>query len=190
MGAATGRRAVLLDRDGVLNEPVVVDGRPRPPASLEGLVVTGDTEAACRDLRAAGLLLIVITNQPDVARGTADRAVVDAINDELRRRLALDDVLLCPHDDGDGCGCRKPAPGLILEAAARWGVDLGSSVVVGDRWRDIEAGRAAGCATVLVDRHYDERPAVGADLVVSSLREAVPWIVARPQRENADDSAD
>ncbi|TMC11764.1 MAG: HAD-IIIA family hydrolase [Chloroflexi bacterium] len=178
-GSGDAARAVLLDRDGVLNEPIVVDGTPRPPASLEALVVTGDTEVACRDLRRAGLLLIMVTNQPDVARGAQDRATVDAINLEVRRRVGLDDVLVCPHDDADGCACRKPAPGLILEAAARWGLDLAGSVVVGDRWRDVGAGRAAGCATVLIDRRYAERPAVGADLVAGSLRQAVPWIVRR-----------
>jgi D-glycero-D-manno-heptose 1,7-bisphosphate phosphatase len=173
------RSAVFLDRDGVLNEPVVRDGRPHPPASLADLVVTPDTEVACKALSAAGLLLIVVTNQPDLARGHASREEVEAINDELRRRLALDDVLVCPHDDQDGCACRKPNPGLLLEAASRWGVDLGRSVIVGDRWRDVGAGRRAGCATVLVQRGYAERPAVGADHVVGHLRGAVPWILRR-----------
>ncbi len=178
------RRAVFLDRDGVLNEPVVVDGRPVPPDSVGQVVLTPGVGVACSALRRAGFLLIVITNQPDIARGTRDRAAVDAINDELRRLLGLDDVLVCPHDDGDGCTCRKPQPGLILEAAARWQVSLGRSVMVGDRWRDIDAGRGAGCRTVLVARDYDERPATGADLVVGTLEEAVSWIVnAGPRRE-------
>jgi D-glycero-D-manno-heptose 1,7-bisphosphate phosphatase len=175
------RSAVFLDRDGVLNEPVVRDGRPHPPASLADLVVTPDTEVACRALGAAGLLLIVVTNQPDLARGHASREEVEAINQELRRRLALDDVLVCPHDDQDGCACRKPAPGLLLKAASRWGVDLGRSVMVGDRWRDVEAGRRARCATVLVHREYAERHATGADHVVGDLRAAVPWILRRTE---------
>jgi D-glycero-D-manno-heptose 1,7-bisphosphate phosphatase len=176
--AAAKRRAVFLDRDGVLNEPVTADGRPFPPGSLAGLVLTPGAERACTALRRAGFLLIVVTNQPDIARGSRDRRAVDAINDELRRRLGLDDVVVCPHDDADGCECRKPLPGMLLEAAARWGVSLPDSVMVGDRWRDIDAGRGAGCWTVHVARDYDERPAQGADLVVGGLEEAVPWIVA------------
>ncbi|TMC10348.1 MAG: HAD family hydrolase [Chloroflexi bacterium] len=171
------RRAVFLDRDGVLNEPVVVDGRPVPPDSLTDLVLTPGVEEACEELRSAGFLLILVTNQPDLARGTRDRATVDAINDELRRRLDLDDVLVCPHDDADRCMCRKPRPGLIHAAARRWHVDLPASVMVGDRWRDIEAGRGAGCRTILLERPYAERPATGADLVTGTLREAVIWIV-------------
>lgn len=180
--AAAPRRAVFLDRDGVLNEPVTVDGRPFAPDSVAGLVLAPGVEEACAALRRAGFLLIVVTNQPDIARGHRDRRAVDAINDELRRRLGLDDVLVCPHDDADGCACRKPRPGMILEAADRWGVSLTDSVMVGDRWRDIDAGRGAGCRTVHVARGYDERPAEGADLVVGGLREAVPWIVARTPR--------
>jgi D-glycero-D-manno-heptose 1,7-bisphosphate phosphatase len=175
------RQAVFLDRDGVLNEPVIVDGRPVPPDSVDTVVVAAGAEDACLALRRAGFMLILVTNQPDIARGTRDRRTVDAINEELRARLGLDDVLVCPHDDADGCTCRKPLPGLILEAATRWDVHLGDSVMVGDRWRDIEAGRSSGCRTVLVEREYDEARATGADLVVASLREAVPWI-ARQHR--------
>lgn len=181
--AAARRRAVFLDRDGVLNEAVVVDGHPAPPDSVADLVLTPGVEEACAALHGAGFLLIVVTNQPDIARRTRERATVDAINEELRRRLGLDDVLTCPHDDADGCGCRKPLPGLILEAARRWNVALGESVMVGDRWRDVDAGRSAGCRTVLLDRDYDERPAAGADLVTGTLRDAVPWIVAAGSRE-------
>jgi len=171
------RRAVFLDRDGVLNEPVLRDGVAHPPASVDELVVTPGAQEACRALRRAGLILVMVTNQPDLARGTATRETVDAINEELRRRLGLDAVFMCPHDDADRCACRKPRPGMLLEAASRLNVDLGGSVMVGDRWRDIDAGRSAGCATVLVRRDYDERPARGADHVVDNLGEALPWIL-------------
>jgi len=174
--ADAARRAVFLDRDGVLNEPVVVAGRPLPPDSVADLVLTPGVEEACAELRRAGFLLILVTNQPDIARGMRDRATVDAINEELRVRLRLDDVLVCPHDDMDGCACRKPRPGMILEGAARWRVNLGGSVMVGDRWRDVEAGRGAGCRTVLLARDYDERRPAGADHVTDTLAAAVPWI--------------
>lgn len=181
-GAA--RPAVFLDRDGVLNEAVVVDGRPHPPGSVGDLVVRPDTIEACERLHAAGLLLVVVTNQPDIARGRQTWEAVDAINSELRRRLPLDDVRVCPHDDKDNCRCRKPAPGLLIDGAAAWNIDLGQSVMVGDRWRDVEAGRRAGCAVVLVQHNYIERTSqTKADLVVAALHEAVPWILQTTKRE-------
>jgi transaldolase len=180
--ASARQRAVFLDRDGVLNEAVVVDGRPRPPESAASLVLTPGVEQACAALKRAGFLLIVVTNQPDIARGSLQPGTVDAINEQLRGRLDLDDVLVCPHDDADGCDCRKPRPGMILEAARRWGVSLPECVMVGDRWRDIEAGRRAGCRTVWISRGYDEPPAARADLTVSSLAQSVDWIAsASPQ---------
>ncbi|MBO0728514.1 MAG: HAD family hydrolase [Acidimicrobiaceae bacterium] len=171
------RQAVFLDRDGVLNEPIVRDGIPHPPASTYDLVLAAGVEEACERLRSAGLLLIVVTNQPDLARGSTSRDIVDRINHQLRSRLRLDDVFVCPHDDRDCCACRKPKPGLLLEAASRWGVNLGASVMIGDRWRDVEAGRRAGCATVLVRRNYAEESSGEADHVADSLHQAVPWIL-------------
>lgn len=173
------RAAVFLDRDGVLNRAVVVDGRPRPPASAGELQLEPGAEAACRRLKAAGLRLFVVTNQPDLARGGTTPEEVSAINSAIRQRLPIDAIYLCPHDDADGCGCRKPAPGLLLQAAAEHGIDVAVSVMVGDRWRDVEAGRRAGCATVFVDHGYSERRPEAPDLTVGSLDEAVDWIVAR-----------
>jgi D-glycero-D-manno-heptose 1,7-bisphosphate phosphatase len=175
--ARTTRRAVFLDRDGVLNRAIVRAGQPCPPRDTEEVEILPGAEAACRALRQAGFLLIVVTNQPDVARGTQTRAGVDAINEIVRGRLELDDVCVCPHDDADDCPCRKPRPGLVLEAARQWNIDLAASVVVGDRWRDIGAGRAAGCRTVFIDYGYAEQQQQEADVVVQSLAEAVPWIV-------------
>lgn len=173
-----GRRsAVFLDRDGVLNEAVVRDGIPHPPASASELVLTPGAEEACRVLRSAGLLLIMVTNQPDLARGSATAQTVEEINNRIQSQLGLDDVFVCAHDDPDRCACRKPEPGLLLEAASRWEVELRSSVMIGDRWRDVEAGRRAGCATVLVSRGYEEKPATRPDHVAGSLRDAVPWIL-------------
>ena len=175
---ASGRRAVFLDRDGVLIRAAVRDGLPFPIEDPEEVEVLPGVRAACAALRRAGLLLVVFTNQPDVARGTTTKATVEAINAALRRQVELDDVSVCFHDDGDGCDCRKPAPGMLLRAAARWDVALTQSVVVGDRWRDIEAGRRAGCHTVFVDHGYRERQPAEPDLVASSLAEALPWILA------------
>jgi D-glycero-D-manno-heptose 1,7-bisphosphate phosphatase len=171
------RAAVFLDRDGVLNEPRMVAGRPYPPATLEALRPLPGVEEACRRLSRAGLLLIAVTNQPDIARGTQTEAAVRAMNDRLQSLLGLDDVVVCPHDDADACSCRKPQPGMLEDAASRWDVDLSRSVMVGDRWRDIEAGKKAGTRTVFLDRQYDERAPEGADLKARELHECTAWII-------------
>jgi D-glycero-D-manno-heptose 1,7-bisphosphate phosphatase len=176
-GPAASRRAVFLDRDGVLNRATVVDGIPHPPASVAELELLPGVEEACRGLHEAGLLLIVVTNQPDVARGTKTIDEVEALNRELAARLPLDEIRVCPHDDPDECGCRKPAPGMLLDAAREHGIELAKSVMVGDRWRDIEAGKRAGCKTVFVSAGYSERPPDAPDLTVRDLGEAVPWIL-------------
>jgi len=172
-------KAVFLDRDGVLNEAVVREGRPYPPAGLEDLKLVPDASEALGRLKAAGFLLLVVTNQPDVAKGTQSRDVVEAINAALRAALPIDDVLVCWHADRDACSCRKPKPGLLLDAASRYGIDLAASFMVGDRWRDIDAGAAAGCRTVLIERDYRERaPAAEPDFRAISLASAANWMIA------------
>lgn len=170
-------RAVFLDRDGVINAVVVRDGRPYPPATVGETRILGDVPQALALLRAAGFRLAVITNQPDVARGTQTRDEVEAINAFLRSQLPLDHFEVCYHDEADFCDCRKPKPGLIYRSALALGVDATRGFVVGDRWRDIEAGRLAGCRTVWIDRGYDERSPLGHDHRTNSLLAAVKWIV-------------
>ncbi len=171
------RRAVFLDRDGVLNRAIVRDGKPHPPSSPDQLEVLPGVPAACAALRGEGFLLIVVTNQPDVARGTQRWPVVEAINEALRARVPLDDIWVCCHDDPDGCLCRKPRPGLLLAAARDWGIDLAGSFMVGDRCKDIEAGGRAGCRTVLIDCDYSETRRCSPDKTAASLREAAAWIL-------------
>lgn len=177
MTAPRARRpAVFLDRDGVVNEAVVVDGRPTPPSTLADFRLRPGVVDACAELHDAGYALVVVTNQPDIARGTQTHAEVRRMHARLRDVLPLDDIVMCAHDDEDGCCCRKPQPGMFLDAARRLDLDLSASVGVGDRWRDVEAARRAGVRAIFVECHYDEPAAVGADLVVGSLLEAVPWI--------------
>jgi D-glycero-D-manno-heptose 1,7-bisphosphate phosphatase len=164
--------AVFLDRDGVLNEAVVRDGRPYPPDSLQTLRLCDGVAEGLSALHGAGYRLIVVTNQPDVGAGRQPQPTVEAIHDHMRQLLPLDDVRVCYHTDANGCECRKPKPGMLLDAAADWQIDLGRSFMVGDRWRDIEAGRAAGCRTILIGAGYAERPATGFDWHVESLLEA------------------
>jgi D-glycero-D-manno-heptose 1,7-bisphosphate phosphatase len=180
------RRAVFLDRDGVLNDVTVRDGVPVPPPSVERMRLLPGVVDACRRLRDLGYLLVVVTNQPDIARGTQSREEVDRMHEFMRERLPLDDIVVCPHDDADGCDCRKPRPGMLLDAARRHGLDLSRSFCVGDRWRDIEAARGAGVQAIYVDRHYGERKAVAADAVVPSLPDAVPFIEAQHVQGETD----
>jgi D-sedoheptulose 7-phosphate isomerase len=176
------RRAVFLDRDGVINEAVVRDGKPYPPADAASLQILPGTAEALARLKQSGYLLLVVTNQPDVARGSQKRDTVDAISLRLRTELPLDDVLTCFHDDPDDCDCRKPRPGLMKQAAQQYGIDLAHSYLIGDRWRDIDAGANAGCKTVWIDRGYKEQvPASAPDARVASLSEAVDWILKTPK---------
>lgn len=176
-------RAVFLDRDGVINRPVIRDGKPFPPSSAAELEILPDAPAALSRLRNAGFRLVVVTNQPDVARGTRSREEVERIHAALKSRLPLDGIRTCYHDDPDGCACRKPKPGLLVDAAREMGVDLKASYMVGDRWRDIEAGRSAGCATVFIDRGYTERRPSGYNVRVESLAEAAEWIESNSKTE-------
>ncbi len=171
-------RAVFLDRDGVLNRALVRNGRPHPPSNLSELEILPGVPEALAHLRAAGFRLIVVTNQPDVARGVQTRETVEAIHATLQAQLSLDEIRVCYHDDADGCGCRKPAPGLLLDAARDEQLDLPSCFMVGDRWRDIEAGRRAGCTTVFIDHGYAERQPADPRITVKSLAEASVWIAS------------
>jgi D-glycero-D-manno-heptose 1,7-bisphosphate phosphatase len=184
--AGTGARAaVFLDRDGVLNDVDVLDGIPHPPARVEQLCLLPGVIEACHRLRDLGFVLVVVTNQPDIARGKQTRDEVDRMHDLLRAQLPLDEIVVCAHDDADDCPCRKPRPGMILDAAARLDLDLAESVCVGDRWRDVEAAKRAGVMAIFVDRGYGERGPTDADAVVVSLPAAVELIESQRVRKGS-----
>lgn len=166
------RRAVFLDRDGVINRAIVRDGKPHPPSCLLELEILPGVYEALKKLHAANYFLVVVTNQPDVARGVARREDVELINTILSSQLPIDDFKTCFHDSSDKCSCRKPLPGALLEAAQEYGIDLSKSFMVGDRWRDIEAGVAAGCKTIFINYRYAEKKPDAPDFIVSSLLEA------------------
>ncbi|MCP5113572.1 MAG: HAD family hydrolase [bacterium] len=173
-------RVVFLDRDGVLNQPIIRDGKPHPPAGVADVRLVPAVADSLNRLKQAGYLLIVVTNQPDVARGARTAASVEEIHEHLRKTLPLDDIRVCYHDDADVCDCRKPKPGMLLDAAAKHGINLRESFLIGDRWRDIDAGAAAGCRTILINYSYRERqPETEPDATVDSLAEAVRWIIDR-----------
>ncbi len=176
-------RAVFLDRDGVINESIVRNGKPYPPASLDEVKLVTNAAESLKRLKEHGFFLVVVTNQPDVRRGTTEKQTVDHIHAVLAAQLPIDDFFTCFHDDPDQCRCRKPLPGLLFEAAEKHKIDVEKSFLIGDRWRDIEAGVAAGCQTVLIDYGYDERkPERPPNAVVFSLAEAVNWIVKQKDK--------
>src|SRR5580658_1900372 len=184
-GSGPPRPAVFLDRDGVINRPVMRDGKPFPPSGVEELEVLPEVAPSLLDLKAHGFDLFVITNQPDVARGTQSREAVESIHNAIASSLPIDGIFVCYHDDADHCACRKPQPGLLLEAQRRHNVDFSRSFVVGDRWRDIDAGHNAGCKTVLIDYGYREKkPAQPPEATVHSLREAADWIISSSLKES------
>ena len=168
--------AIFLDRDGVINRAVVRDGKPYPPANLAEMEILPDVSNALSKLHKAGFMLIVVTNQPDVARGKLSQAAVEEINEHLTSHLPIDEFRTCYHDNDDGCNCRKPLPGNLLAAAREHNIDLNSSYMIGDRWRDIEAGQMAGCKTIFIDYNYDEKQPASFDYCVKSLKEAVDII--------------
>jgi D-glycero-D-manno-heptose 1,7-bisphosphate phosphatase len=148
--------AVFLDRDGIINRAVVREGRPYPPARLEDVEILSGASTSLQRLAVRGYVLIGITNQPDVARGKQSREIVESINQLIQSQLPIREIFVCYHDNIDDCDCRKPKPGLIWQAAKKHGLDLSVSWMVGDRWKDIAAGQAAGLRTIFVDYHYAE----------------------------------
>jgi D-glycero-D-manno-heptose 1,7-bisphosphate phosphatase len=182
-------RAVFLDRDGVINKAIVRDGKPYPPISLAEMELVPEVAVALAKLKNAGFRLLVVTNQPDVARGTQKREVVESINNALLEKLPLDQVYTCFHDDSDNCNCRKPLPGLIWQGAVEWQIDPTQSFLIGDRWKDIASGLSAGCVTIFIDLEYAEPLKAVPHYRVASLEQAVELIldiVAKEAFEDAD----
>lgn len=165
-------RAVFLDRDGVINRNAIRDGRPVGPSKIEDFVILPGVREAIESFRAAGYLVIVATNQPQVSP-----ALMAAMHSKMREGLRLDDIRVCTHAEAENCACRKPKAGLLLDAAKAHDIALAESWMIGDRWRDVEAGKAAGCRTVFIDYGYTGEPRPQApDFTVASLRAAVPFV--------------
>ena len=165
------KRAVFLDRDGVLNYAINVNGRPHPPENIAQLKIMLGAKELLEDLKSKDFFLIVITNQPDVSRGKCTKESVDLINNEIQKALPIDYFKTCFHDDEDNCDCRKPKPGAIFAAANDFGINLSQSYMVGDRWRDIDAGNSAGCKTIFIDYQYSEKLKSDPTFTVTSLEQ-------------------
>lgn len=178
MSSNKPKSAVFIDRDGVLCHSEVIDGKPFAPRRLEDFHIFDEAHTALQRLRDRGFLLVVVTNQPDVGNGLVSRDVVDAMNARLRESLPIDSLEVCFHAQDTGCICRKPKPGMLTAAAARFDINLRDSFMVGDRRSDVEAGKAAGCKTVFIDRNYSETPPESPDFEASSIGHATDLIIA------------
>jgi len=175
------RSAVFLDRDGVLNRTVMRDGRAASPRALGEFHLLPGVRAAAETLDAAGLLAIVVTNQPDLARGRLDCAELDRMHEHLCKHVRVAAIYICPHDDADGCACRKPKPGLLLRAARDWNIRLEQSWMVGDTGKDIEAGKAASCTTLWIGSDPDSAR-TAPDFVASDFPAAARAILQQLRR--------
>jgi D-glycero-D-manno-heptose 1,7-bisphosphate phosphatase len=173
------KRAVFLDRDGVLSIPEFRDGRSYAPRRLEDFVLYDDAAASVDTLKCAGFLVIVVTNQPDVGAGRVPRETVEAMHRRMREAVAVDDIEVCYETSAQATERRKPGDGMLRDAASKWAIDLAQSFMVGDRASDIEAARRAGCRAVFIDRGYRAEPTPeGHDASVRNLAEAAAWICA------------
>lgn len=178
------RRAVFLDRDGVINRAVVRNGKPFPPENLAAMEVLTGVPLAMQLLANQDFLLIVVTNQPDVARGITARDTVEEIHTYLRNSLPITDIFACYHDDQENCECRKPEPGALFSAAEKHNIDLKNSYMVGDRWRDVEAGERAGCRTIFIDYGYEEKQPTTMNFKTQTLLEAAHIILGETSETN------
>ena len=169
--------AVFLDRDGVLVRSEMREGKAFAVRSVDAFRLLPGSADSVRRLKAAGYLVVVVTNQPDIGNGLIAADVVEAMHTLLRRRTAVDDIRCCPHAQNVGCNCRKPRPGMLLQAAQTLNIDLARSWMVGDRSSDVTAGHAAGCRTIFINRGYREAPPSSADATVRTLPAAVSFIL-------------
>lgn len=171
-GKVKSQPALFLDRDGVVNKAVVRNGQPYPPASIDDLELVEGIQDLIAEVKNQGFKIFIFTNQPDVARGTARKEKIVEIHDYLSGKLGIDKIYCCLHDDDDNCDCRKPKPGMLFQAKAEWSLDFDRSFVIGDRWRDIAAARAANIKSILLDYHYNEKKEI-PDYSCVTLREAL-----------------
>ena len=177
VGSLSSTKAVFLDRDGVINRALIRNGLPYPPNSLDELEILPGVPESLRILKESGFLLIVVTNQPDVGRGIQKKQTVEKMHAVLLDQLPLDVIYVCWHGQDGECDCRKPLPGLLYQAEQDWHIDLKKSFIIGDRWRDIGAGNAAGCKTIFIDYKYEESLKFQPDYKATSICDASEHVI-------------
>lgn len=170
-------RAVFLDRDGVINEALINNCKPFAPLNFGEFKLDKYARESYKRIEKAGYIAVIVTNQPEIARGNLDTSELLKMHELIKTNIGIKHIYVCTHDDEDHCNCRKPLPGLIMSAAEELNIDLKSSFLIGDRWKDIEAGQRAGCGCIWINRSYDEAMPKGRYIETLSLEEATMWIV-------------
>ena len=170
------KKAIFLDRDGVINKTFIKNSLPISPPSFDLLEILPGVKESILRLKKLNFVCLVVTNQPDVSRGKIEKKTIIKMNNYLKDEIKLDDIFVCYHDDHDKCKCRKPKPGLLLDASKKWDINLKKSYMIGDRWRDIEAGKSVGCKTIFIDYDYKEAKPKNPDFITDSLLNAVHFI--------------
>ena len=169
-------KAVFLDRDGVVNKALVINGTPFSPRSVQEVEITQEASKCVNRLEKLGFEIAIITNQPDIARAKTTISKVNEIHDFIKEATGIKNFFICPHDDSDNRECRKPKIGLLLQAAKLLNIDLKRSYLIGDRWKDIEAGQSAGCRSIFINNNYVEKAPNFPYIEVQSLSEATQLI--------------
>jgi D-glycero-D-manno-heptose 1,7-bisphosphate phosphatase len=141
---------VFIERDGVLNKVRLERQHQMSPLTSAEFKVNQEAAPLLKKLKAVGLVIIATTNQPGLSDGRLSRRELDRMHEVLRCALPLDDIIVCPHSETDRCSCRKPKPGLLIEAKFKWHLDMDRSFAISDKWQDAEAARAAGCNSVMI----------------------------------------
>ena len=179
------RKAIFLDRDGIINHSLIENGKPIAPRSISDFSLMEGVEHLIEKLRGLGYLIFVVTNQPDVAKGKLKKSEIKKMHKFMCEKIKIEEVMVCYCEEGIDCPCYKPSPHMIIELAKTWNIDLGNSFMIGDRWRDVGAGFSAGCTTIFVDYAYDEALIFTPNHIVKSLAEACS-IIETDQRNVAN----
>jgi D-glycero-D-manno-heptose 1,7-bisphosphate phosphatase len=164
-------KAVFLDRDGIVNRALIINKKPYPPLSVSDTFPIKEISELIKSWHDKGYLVIVITNQPDVANHLVEKSEVDKINRYLKSLVGFDDIFVCYHSEKDNCDCRKPKVGLFKQAKEKYNIAFSKSWMIGDRKKDIDAGKKIGCQTIFVDYDYDEKKPKNFDYTVESVKE-------------------
>jgi D-glycero-D-manno-heptose 1,7-bisphosphate phosphatase len=173
-------KAVFLDRDGVINKPIIINGKPYPPKNFKEFAIFPRVNKALTLLKEAGYLLIIVTNQPDVGDKKQKKEIVEELHNFILKKLPIDHIETCFDRNSD---CYKPKAGMFYNTAVKYNIDCQNSFMVGDRWVDIEAGRSAGCRTLFIDHGYSEALRSQPDIIVSSLYNASQEILKFQNKE-------
>tara|TARA_Y100000741_G_scaffold362569_1_gene348606 strand:+ start:242 stop:787 length:546 start_codon:yes stop_codon:yes gene_type:complete len=169
-------KTVFLDRDGVINKPYIKNGKSFAPTKFNEFSIYPEAKESVRILHSLDFKVIVITNQPDIARGLILDSDISKMNSKMFNDLNIDDIFICPHSEEDNCNCRKPKPGMILEAKKKYKIDLNSSFLIGDRFTDIQAAKNTGCKSIFIDRNYNEKKPIFQEANVKNILSAVNFI--------------